>query len=195
MKIAVYGGSFDPFHIGHGIVAQYVAQWGGVDEVWVMPSARNPLKVADSYMATDEQRLDMARCGTTGCVGVNVSDFEYSMPSPSYSYDTLCALRHKYPEHDFTLLVGGDNWECFDKWRNSDKIIREFGVIVYPRPGTKVEIEPGSEDRVSVLEDAPQVMMSSTFLRRVISEGFSVVNFVSPEVAEYIKQNKIYNTK
>lgn len=190
MEIALFGGSFDPFHVGHGMIAAYVAEFGGVDQVWVMPTPGNPLKRQQEYMASYEQRLEMARLAMEERFNVVISDFEASLPRPNYSYETLCALRERYPRHRFHMLVGGDNLRDFKLWRNADRIISEFGIIVYPRPG--VAVEENNLPGIRVLKNAPQMMMSATFLRRIMAEGHSPENFVAPAVAEYIRQNKLY---
>lgn len=189
---AVYGGSFDPPHTGHGIVANYTAQWGGVDEVWLMVSPLNPLK-AGTHPAAETLRLEMARELAGECSGVVASDFEFSLPRPSYTYRTLSALRDRYPGRRFKLLIGSDNWEEFCHWRDPDKIIGEFGVIVYPRPGYP---RPASlPEGVEWLDDAPQVVMSSTFVRRAAAEGRNLAHFVPRGVAGIIEREQLYTEK
>lgn len=189
MKIGIYSGSFDPVHTGHAMVASYVAQWGGVDEVWMLVSRQNPLK--DGRLpAADSHRLEMVRMVAGKISGVRASDFELSLPLPSYTYVTLQRLKAAFPQHDFSLVVGSDNWDVFNKWRDSDRIISEFGVIIYPRPG--YETPPGFPENVEVLQDAPQVMMSSSFIRKAVAEGRDINFFVPCEVADYIESHKLY---
>ncbi len=128
MEIGIYGGTFDPVHIGHAVVGSYVAQFGGVDEVWMLVSPLNPLKDGQRRLFTDCQRLEMARLAMAGCPRVRVSGFEMSLPVPSYTYGTLCALRDSYPEHSFRLVAGADNLRDFRLWRNPGGILREFGL-------------------------------------------------------------------
>lgn len=190
-RVCVYGGSFDPVHTGHGIVASYVAQWGGFDEVWLMVSRHNPIK--DGRPASETDRLAMAELVAARCPGVRVSDFEMRLPSPSYTYTTLCRLRAAYPDCEFTLLVGADNWVSFDLWRDNDRIVEEFGIVIYPRRGFEVEEEtlpPG----VSYLSEAPRVEISSTFIRKAISEGRNVEFFLPPDVKEYAEAHNLYKT-
>ena len=200
MKIGVFGGSFDPIHNGHIALAQYVLDHTDLDEVWLMVAPLNPLK-PQGYMATDEQRLDMARLAVQGHPGIKVSDFEFSLPIPSYTYNTLRHLKQAYPEHDFRLIVGGDNWAHFDRWRNPQEILSEFGVIVYPRPG---EIIPDSlpislRSSLVTLKDAPRMPVSSTEIRHILDAYYSsldssplTLDSLSPSVLDYIFSHHLY---
>ena len=191
MKIGIYGGSFDPIHTGHAIVANFVAQCGFVDEVWIMVSRRNPLKSNDTF-ATDAERLKMAELTAKNCKNVKVSDFEMSLPSPSYTYDTLTCLRNKYPEHQFFLIIGSDNYENFKNWRNHDKIMSEFGLIIYPRPEFHLETQP---DNTVYLSGAPEFTVSSTLIREYVKDGWDINFFVPVEVARFIKEKQLYISK
>lgn len=190
MRIGVYSGSFDPIHTGHAMLANYVAQWGRVDEVWLMVSRLNPLK-AGHAPAEDRHRLAMAALVAAKCRCVEVSDFELSLPLPSYTYVTLCKLRERYPEHEFVLVIGSDNLLSLDKWRNADDILRQFGMIVYPRPG--YELPDQLPEGVEVLgPDVPEALVSSTFIRDALAQDKDICYFVPSEVAEYIKDNNLY---
>ena len=165
MRIGVYSGSFDPVHTGHAMVANYVAQWGGVDEVWLMVSRQNPLKEG-RMPAEDCHRLAMASIVAKQCNSVKVSDFELSLPLPSFTYVTLCKLREKYPQH-------------------------EFGMIIYPRPGYSLpNVLP--EGVSAIGNDAPVALVSSTFVRETIAKGGNVNYFVPCKVADYINENNLY---
>lgn len=185
MKIAVYPGTFDPPHAGHAMVASYVAQFTDVDEVWMMPSGLNPLKRGSLPSSSDSARMEMVRLTAAPLPGVTASDFELSLPRPTYTYVTLCRLREKYPQHSFTLVVGSDNWLCFSRWRNTDRILSEFGVIVYPRPGYEVGGETVHPNAL-MLQDAPLALISSSFIREIIAGGHSAAGFVAPDVAAYL---------
>lgn len=190
MRIGVYSGSFDPVHTGHAMVANYVAQWGGVDEVWLMVSRQNPLKEG-RMPAEDCHRLAMASIVAKQCNSVKVSDFELSLPLPSFTYVTLCKLREKYPQHEFVLIIGSDNWYALDKWRDADKIIKEFGMIIYPRPRYSLpNVLP--EGVLAIGNDAPVALVSSTFVRETIAKGGNVNYFVPCKVADYINENNLY---
>lgn len=190
MKIGVFGGSFDPVHSGHAMVAQYASQWLDLDEVWLMVSPLNPLKQG-SLPAPDADRLAMARLVADRCTRVKVSDFEFALPIPSYTARTLEILRESFPEHEFVLLIGSDNWLEFQKWRDYEKIISDFRIIIYPRPGYDVE-SASLPKGVSLAAEAPQVVMSSSFVRKSVKEGKNLNFFLPPEVFEYIKTNNLY---
>ena len=189
MTIGIYGGSFDPIHTGHAMVANFVAQCNVVDEVWLMVSRRNPLKKHGTY-ASDSDRLNMAQLVSSQCRKVRVSDLEMTMPVPSYSYDTLTHLASKYPQHNFKLIIGSDSLISFSKWKNSELIQKEFGLIVYPRPGYKLPThEP---EGMTFLNGAPLFGISSSLIREYISSGWNINYFVPVAVNEYIKLHKLY---
>ena len=192
MRIGIYGGSFDPIHTGHAIVANFVSQCGVVDEVWLMVSRRNPLKTRDAA-ASEDQRLAMANLVAGKCRKVSVTDIELQLPSPSYSYDTLLALKEKYPDKEFSLIIGSDSLENFSNWKNYIKIQKEFGVIVYPRPGYPLE----GEEPVGMkfLTGAPEFSISSTLIREYIRDGWNYNYFVPTEVAAYIREHNLYVIK
>ena len=189
MRIGIYSGSFDPIHTGHAMVANYVAQWGGVDEVWLLVSRLNPLK-EERRPADDYHRMAMARLVAEECDGVHASDFEFGLPEPSYTYITLSKLREQYPEHEFVLIVGSDNWVNFGRWRDAHKIIKEFGLLIYPRPGYEVPETP--PEGVTVLGSAPSSFISSTFVRDAIKAGANVNFFVPLNVSKYIRDHRLY---
>lgn len=191
MRIGIYGGSFDPLHIGHVAMAGYVAQWGGVDQVWLMVSPENPLK-SGQYRTPESQRLAMARAAVGDDPRVKVSDFEFSLPRPSYTFATLEALAAAWPEHQFVLIIGADNWRDFQLWRNPDEIISRYGVIVYPRAGC--DVSGSLPEGVSYLSDAPLVEVSSSFIRSAIAEGKSMRYFMPDSVARAVEAYGLYKT-
>ncbi|MDE6380077.1 MAG: nicotinate (nicotinamide) nucleotide adenylyltransferase [Muribaculaceae bacterium] len=204
MKVGIFGGSFDPIHYGHIRLAQYVLENTDLDEIWLMVAPLNPLK-PQGYVASDEQRLEMARLAVAEIPGIRVSDFEFSLPIPSYTYNTLLRLKETYPEIDFRLIIGGDNWAHFDSWRNPQEIIDEFGLIVYPRPGEDLSLQSSvfshkPSSCITILKDAPQMPVSSTQLRSALENQsdaspstFGLIHdSVHPQVMEYIEKNGIY---
>ena len=198
MKVGIFGGSFDPIHMGHISLARYVLDHTELDEVWLMVSPLNPLK-PQGYVATDEERLTMACLAVDDIAGIKVSDFEFSLPIPSYTYNTLSKLKEAYPDIDFRLIIGGDNWADFDKWKNPDEIINEFGLIVYPRPGESFLFPPQNKkiktQNIIVLHDAPQMTVSSTEIRHLLSGNHNtlsekdVFNTPVPSTAELLPES------
>lgn len=192
MRIGIYSGSFDPIHIGHAMVANYCAQWGGLDEVWLMVSRLNPLKEG-SRPEADLHRFRMVKLVAEECHGVKASDFELNLPLPSYTYVTLCKLREQYPEHEFKLIIGSDNWANIGRWRNAHKIIREFGILIYPRPGFELPQDP--PPGVELISSGPTAFVSSTFVRNAVAEGANINFFVPLVVADYIREHNLYINK
>lgn len=176
-KIGVLGGSFNPVHVGHILLADYLVQFSTLDEVWLMLSPLNPLKVHDgNNMVSDSLRLDMLEIACSGHAGIIPCAIELTMPRPSYSIDSLGLLSSRYPECEFHLIIGSDNWNIFDRWRDWQTIIRRFRPIVYPRPGYPVD--SASVPEHVTLTEAPVFDISSTFLRKAISEGHDMELFL-----------------
>lgn len=157
-----------------GYVGQFVP---GVDEVWFMLSARNPLK--PPYPMSDAERLALLKSAVEPYPFMRACDLELSMPRPSYTVDTLRRLEADYPSWRFRLLVGSDNLAGLSRWREPEEILSRFGIIVYPRPGYPVDaatLPSGAE----YLADAPQMEISSTFIRRGLAEGCDMRPFLPP---------------
>ncbi len=138
MNIGIYGGSFNPVHFGHVGLVRWVVEHTDLDEVWMMVSPNNPLK--DSRILADERvRLEQVREAVGDIPGVRVSDFEFSLPRPTYTANTLRALSRTYPEHTFTLIIGEDNLAIFTQWREWQYILSHFRLFVYPRHSSSAE--------------------------------------------------------
>lgn len=189
--IGIMGGSFNPVHIGHLMLAQYICQWGYVDKVWLTLSPLNPLKNAETLIP-DMKRLAMLHRATKEAQRIETCDIELSLPRPSYTIDTLEALQKRYPAKKFKLIIGSDNWAVFHKWKDYERILEDFSVLVYPRLGYPV-------DNVSVdgmeLVQAPVIDISSTFIRAALSQGRDVSYFLPQGVYKYIIENKLYQKK
>ena len=177
--VAILGGSFNPIHVGHLTLAQSALDFGLADEVWLMVSPVNPLKNNDD--ADFNERYSLVKKAVANRLGIVASDFENSLPRPSYTYLTLRALKEKFPDTDFRWMVGADNWNCFDKWACPEEILKQ-GLIVYPRPGFTVENLP---ENVAFL-DAPMIDVSSTMIREKINKGEKVTGLVPVEIEEEI---------
>ena len=191
MKIGIFGGSFDPIHIGHAIIAQHIISSGAVDRLWFMVSPVNPLKADKIRLVADTDRLRMVEMVSRPMEGVETSAFEFTMPKPSYTIDTLNALQAKFPEDEFYLIIGADNWQLFNKWRNSEEILTKYHVLIYPRLGFEVVIPDEFKKRV-LLVDAPIIELSSTEIRERLSNGQSVRYYVPDEVLKFIERKNLY---
>ncbi len=189
MKIGIFGGSFNPIHIGHCIVANYISRYAGLDEVWLLVSPQNPLKSGEDA-SYDRHRINMVSLAIDDCQRLKVCDIEFGMPRPSYTIDTLQKLKATYPEHDFSIIIGTDNWMQFHKWKEWRRIIDDFGVIVYPRPGYPVDGDVLPE-QVALIK-APQVEISSTFIRNGLKLGEDMHFFLPEKVRKYIVDNNLY---
>jgi len=180
IRTGIFGGSFNPIHNGHISLARQLREKAGLDEVWLMVSPQNPLK-ATADLLDDESRMEMARLAVAGEKGIIASDYEMHLPKPSYTWNTLQALKQDYPGREFVLMIGGDNWALFDKWYRADDIRNEFQIIVYPRRGCE-----GGIDGLELID------ISSTEIRERIKAGKSIKQLVPKAVAEYINLHKLY---
>lgn len=194
MRIGIFGGSFDPIHTGHAIIAQYIISSGLVDRLWFMVSPVNPLKVDKERQVADTDRLRMVEMVSHPMDGVETSAFEFTMPRPSYTIDTLNALQAKFPDDEFYLVTGGDNWQIFNKWRNSEEILAKYHLLIYPRLGYEVTIPVELQDRVKLV-DAPIIELSSTEIRQRLANGKSVRYYVPDEVMGYIERHHLYTNR
>jgi nicotinate-nucleotide adenylyltransferase len=191
MKIGIFGGSFNPIHSGHAIIAHHIISSGAVDRLWLMVSPVNPLKVGLEQQVADTDRLRMVEMVTRPLENVETSAFEFTMPKPSYTIDTLNALQAKFPDDEFYLVTGADNWVIFDRWRNSKEILAKYHLLVYPRLGYEVVIPEELRDRVTLV-DAPIIELSSTAVRERLAQGLSARYYVPDEVLSYIERKGLY---
>lgn len=191
MKIGIFSGSFNPIHIGHLILGSYIVEYTDIDQVWFMVTPHNPLKEQDSLL-DEAERLKMVQLATEPYGSkLLASDFEFLLPRPSYTVDTFKALKHKYPEHEFSLIIGGDNWDTFSNWKNYDEIIRNYKIIVYPRLGARLNVSQKLKGKVEIL-DSPIIEISSTEIREGIEEGRNIRPYLPVEVYKYIETNNLY---
>ena len=168
MKIGIYGGSFNPVHFGHIGLAKWVIENTDLDELWLLVSPNNPLKPA-GMLAPEEERLAAVRDAVKNIPHVVASDFEFSLPRPSYTANTLRALQETYPEYEFTLVIGEDNIAIFDQWREYEYIAKHFRIFVYPRKGSasisNFKFQISNFKNIKFLEGAPLFDISSTAIR------------------------------
>lgn len=188
-RIALFGGSFNPIHIGHLILADYARVNFNFDEVWLMLSPLNPLKIDNKELLPDSVRLEMVKLAIASLTGLKECDIELTMPRPNYTVNTLHKLIDIYPDVEFSLLIGADNYADFDKWKDPDEICRIAEVIVYPRAG--YPMPDNSNSRIKSL-DAPIIEISSTNIRRSIADNRVVAPMLPPAVYKFVINNNLY---
>lgn len=185
-RIGIFGGTFNPVHNGHTDLARRLVADGLVDQVWLTLSPSNPLK-AERPGATDTDRMDMLQAACKDIEGVEPCFIEFELPRPSYTITTMRELASRFPDYEFRLIIGADNWAIFSQWKSPGEIISEFGVIIYPRPG--YEVEPTDSASVKYLKDYTEFNISSTCIRNNIPGSLSLV---SPAVASIISNRNLY---
>ena len=183
IRTGIFGGSFNPIHNGHITLARYLCEAAGLDEVWLMVSPQNPLKQQAGLLA-DDLRLQMARQAVKDEPHITVSDYEFHLPRPSYTWNTLQALQHDFPDRQFVLMIGGDNWQHFSRWYHADDIISNYSLVVYPRRGSDISSSP-LPPNVQIVE-ADLLDISSTDIRRRVRQGKSIVGMVPDSIIQAV---------
>ncbi len=189
MKIGLFFGSYNPIHIGHLIIANYMANYTDLDQVWLVVSPHNPLKEKKDLINMYD-RLEMSKLATEDASNIRVSDVELKLPQPSYTIDTLTFLHEKYPEHHFSLIMGSDNLVSLKKWKNYDQILRDYHIHIYPRPGFE-DHDFKAHPAISFTE-TPLMELSATFIRKAVKEGRNVQYFVPDKVLKFIESKNLY---
>lgn len=193
IRTGIFGGSFNPIHIGHLALANYLCETDEVDEIWFLVSPQNPLKQATDLL-DDHWRLRLVQAAIEGYPHFRASDFEFALPRPSYMARTLQLLSEAYPAREFTLIIGADNWEAFSRWKSPEEIIRDFRILIYPRAGHPVKENVPLPPHVR-LTHTPILEISSTFIREAFVAGKDPRYFLHPAVYELIRSNQLYATK
>lgn len=201
MKIGLYFGTFNPIHIGHLIIANHMAEYAGLDQVWMVVTPHNPLK-KKSTLLDDYHRLQMVHLATEDFPKIRPSDIEFKLSQPNYTINTLVHLQEKFPDYDFSLIMGEDNLRSLHKWKNYEAILAHHEIYVYPRLEAKGKTgETISAETENILFkdhpkihmiDAPVVEISSTFIRSNIKKGKNVQPLLPLKVWEYIDHNNFY---
>lgn len=193
MKIGLFFGSFNPIHIGHLIIANYILEYSDLEKIWFVVSPQNPFKKKESLLDS-HHRLQMVRLAINNYPNMVASDIEFSLPYPSYTIDTLAVLNDRYPDKEFVLLMGKDNLNSFTKWKNYDKILSNYPIIVYPRKIAETEnLELLSYPQISSV-NAPIIELSATLIRKMIKEKKNFRPMLPPEVFDYIDGSNLYSS-
>ena len=193
-RTLLYFGSFNPIHIGHTAIANYVIASGMADELWFVVSPQNPFKPAESLVSPNE-RLEMVQIAIEKSgleERVSVCDVELHLPIPSYTIQTLEALWTAYPEREFSILMGSDNFTCIEKWKDAQQILDRCAVYVYGRPGTPTVEIPHNLHNIHIIPNAPLLEISSSLLRQLLTEGKYIPALLPPGVHEFIKEHGLY---
>ncbi len=188
--IGLFFGSFNPIHIGHLVIANYMANYTELKEVWFIISPHNPLK-QKSGLADMYDRLEMVRLATENATPLKVSDIEFKLPQPSYTIDTLTHLQEKYSEKEFALIMGADNLASFKKWKNYELLLQNHKIFVYPRPG--VDLNEWTNHPSIIITETPQMEISSTFIRTAIKQEKSIQFLVPDAVIDFMDKKSLYH--
>lgn len=189
-RIGLFFGSFNPVHTGHMVIANYMATQTELDEVWLIVSPQNPFKKSNS-LADQYSRLHLVKLAIGNTPKLRASDIEFKLPKPSYTIDTLAFLREEYPNHQFSLIMGGDNLPTLPKWKNYEIILRDYSIYVYLRPGVKDLGELANHPSVH-LQEAPLMQLSATYIRNCIKAGKSIRYLVPGAVADELERSGLY---
>jgi nicotinate-nucleotide adenylyltransferase len=189
IKTGLFFGSFNPVHIGHLVIANFMMEFSDLRQLWFVVSPQNPLKEKKTLLA-DYHRLELTRLAVEDDERFAVSDIEFSMPRPSYTIDTLTYLSEKYPGREFMLIMGSDGLKTFHRWKNADLVAQRYHRLVYPRPGFKKEMT--EQQHNITLVEAPLMEISSTFIRKSIRQGKDMRHFLPPKTYRYIREMHFY---
>ncbi|MEO2070047.1 MAG: nicotinate (nicotinamide) nucleotide adenylyltransferase [Zunongwangia sp.] len=190
-KIGLFFGTFNPIHIGHVIIANHMAEFSDLDEVWLVVTPHNPHK-KKSTLLDNHNRLDMVFMACEEFEHLQPSDVEFRLEQPNYTVKTLAHLQEKYPTNEFCLIMGEDNLKTFHKWKNYEVILDNHSLYVYPRKsGGKVENQFKDHPKITRVE-APVIEISATFIRDSIKEGKFIKPMLPAKVWEYVIHNNFY---
>jgi len=188
-KTGLFFGSFNPIHNGHLMIASYMVEYAGLDQVWFVVSPHNPLKEKSTLLA-DHHRLAMVNLAIEDDRRFKSSNIEFKLPQPSYTIDTLTYLGEKYPARTFIPILGSDNLPTLHKWKNWEALLSQYNIYIYPRPGTPAS--PHDKHPSLTRVDAPLITVSSSFIRKGIKDGHDMRYFVPEKVWKYIVEMNFY---
>ena len=191
MKIGLYFGSFNPIHIGHLIIANQLVENSDLDQIWFVVTPHNPFK-KKSTLLDNHHRLEMVYLATKDYDTLKESDIEFNLPQPNYTVNTLAYLTEKYPEKEFSLIMGEDNLKSFHKWKNYQVILDHHNIYVYPRISDgKVETQFDNHPKIHHVE-APIMEISSTLIRNSIKTGKNIKPLLPEHVWSYLDEMNFY---
>lgn len=191
MNIGLYFGSFNPIHIGHLVIANHIAEYSNLDEVWFVVTPHNPFKKKNSLL-DNFQRLEMVYRATKDYIKLKPCDIEFNLPQPNYTINTLIYLQEKHPNYAFSLIMGEDNLKSFHKWKNYEIILENHHIYVYPRVSKeKIETQFDGHKKIHHI-DAPIMELSSTFIRNAIKAGKNLKPMLPEHVWEYLDEMNFY---
>ena len=189
-RIGLFFGSFNPIHTGHLIIAEYMATRTDLEQVWFVVSPHNPLKLR-STLANDFDRLHMVQMAIDDNPRLKASNIEFSLPKPSYTIDTMVYLHEKYPQHQFSLIMGSDNLGSISKWKNYELLLERYIIHVYKREGIPIDqsLIPAADIRIY---DVPMLDISSTYIRQSIADGLSIRYMVPESIYQFLDGSRLY---
>lgn len=190
MRIGLFGGSFNPIHNAHIALAKTICKEAKLDEVWFMVSPQNPLKQAQDLLGENE-RYEMVKLALESEEKVlKASNYEFHLERPSYTWKTLRALKKDFPQHEFSLIIGGDNWVRFPRWAHNEEILANHNIYIYPREDSDIN-EALLPENVHLVH-TPKINITSTMLREMVKNGNDISEYVPEVVAKTIAEKKFY---
>ncbi len=192
MKIGLFFGSFNPIHVGHLIIANYIKEYSDLDKIWFVVSPQNPLKKKVSLL-DDYHRLELVNRAIANYDDFEASSIEFKLPQPSYTVDTLAYLKEKHPSHTFKIIMGSDNLKSLHKWKNFEVLLRDYELVVYPRP--TYDVANFQYDAKLTVVEAPQMNISASLIRKMFADGKQPRFFLPKSVYQYIEEMHFYVKK
>jgi nicotinate-nucleotide adenylyltransferase len=188
MKVGLYFGSFNPIHVGHLVIANHILNESDLDKIWFIVSPLNPFKESGDLL-NEYDRLHLVQKAIEADLRLRASDIEFALPKPSYTVHTLAYLTDKYPDHQFSIIMGSDGFQNLDKWKNPETIVDNYQIIIYRRPGFEIDNKLNANIQVM---NAPLLEISSTHIRNLIKDGKSIKYLVPPSVEDEILASRLY---
>jgi nicotinate-nucleotide adenylyltransferase len=192
MKVGLFFGTYNPVHVGHMVIANYMAEFTDLDQVWMVVTPHNPFKEKAS-MLRDYDRLHLVRLAIGDNLKIKASNIEFDLPQPNYTINTLTYLKEKHRDKDFVLIMGADNLKHFPKWKNHEEILEHYWLYVYPRIEAGENMTLRDHPKVKFC-DAPIMKISSSFIRKATAQGKDVRHYMPEQVSEYIAESGLYRS-